>query len=195
MLPISPSAERAGLGVGLDAEHARRACAASSSAISSSDGARRRRRRRGTTTPATPGPRARRRPRPRRPVGSAERAGDGEVDRAAEQRRQRRAGGAGADVRELAQGVELEVGVVGVGHLRSGSFQAGAQAARARGCRSVSGVAVDDQGDLAVGRARRRRRRAPVGDVGGQRAGDELALADERRRRRARGAAVLRRAR
>ena len=76
-----------------------------------------------------------------------ERAGDGDVDGAAEQRRQRRAGGAGADVRQLAQGVELQVGVRV--SWRVESFRR-AQAAAGRGV-GHEGIAVDDQGDLAVG--------------------------------------------
>ncbi len=43
-----------------------------------------------------------------------ERLGHVEVDLAAEHLRQRRRRGAGRDVRELAQGVELHVGVAGV---------------------------------------------------------------------------------
>src|SRR5204863_5386746 len=60
-------------------------------------------------------------------------AGDGQLDRAAEQRGERGPGGAGADVGELAQGVELQGGVTGVGHgAGPGSFQAARRGAGAR---------------------------------------------------------------
>ena len=70
----------------------------------------------------------------------------------------------------------------------SGSFQA----ARERRRQGVGheGVAVDEQGDLAVGEDGGAGHGRQLGEVGGQRAGHELALADERRDRQ-RDAALL----
>ena len=146
MLPISPRAERAGLGVGLDAEHG----AERPRVVVADDEQRRRVDLAGDRHDHAPD----------EVLGGAggldrlgqlegRRAGHGELDRAAEQRRERRAGGAGADVRELAQGVELEVGVASVGHVLVRFLSGGAQ----RRCQGVGheGVAVDEQGDLAVG--------------------------------------------
>ena len=135
----------------------------------------------GTTTPVTIVLGGRRRPRPRRRAAAPRRAGTESSTGRPSSARQRGAGGAGADVGQLAEGVELQVGVAERGHVLVRVLSGGAQAARARGCRS---------------RARRSRRAgrcspsdrtaapetgAQLGDVGGQRAGDELALADERR--------------
>ena len=109
----SRPARSARLGVGLDAEHARRCVAASASGMTQQhrgvDVAGDRHDDAGDTRP-----RARRRPRRRRPAAARTRWAR-RCRRAAEHARQRGAGGAGADVGQLAQGVELEVGVAGVG--------------------------------------------------------------------------------
>ena len=111
--------------------------------------------------------RGRRRRRRRRSAAARAALRDGDVDGAPEHARQRGAGGAGADVGQLAQCVELEVRVGG--HVVP--FGCSAQRSRcvaASGRGADEGVAVDDQGDVAVGEHGAAgdggaRRRAPAG--------------------------------
>ena len=111
--------------------------------------------------------------------GQRLRGRDGDVHGAAQHRRQRGAGRARADVGQLAQRVELEVVELGGAHgkvlsRRSGEG-GGGDARRALAER----VAVDDEGDLAVGQHGAAGQGGVLGHLGRQRAGDELVLADE----------------
>src|SRR5919199_188405 len=83
--------------------------------------------------------------------------------------------------------------VVNVVMVFRGPFEvlgSGGDTRRAIGAGGVDGVAVDDEGDAAVGEDGTARHRGTVGDVRRQRAGDQLALADEAGDREREGAGL-----
>ena len=159
MLPISPRAEIGVLGAGLDAEHAGRACRRRATGKTSRTTA--------SMSPASgiddAGDLLLRRADGLDGLGERqdERVGHRDVDRAAEHLRQRGAGGAGADVGQLAQGVELQAGERG--HGVEGPFggrlrrRYGARDRRRRGRRHRSRRSV--RCGRRTARRRRRRRR------------------------------------